>query len=317
MNAVYTPVGRKGGTLHRVRSSKIPPHAPQGNKRADCGQVLWSSSTTLVSRDGNTSYESVCSRCFPETKSKSKLRFTDANDYASTTSYNCTNEDPKEWFKYVSDLKLERVAGICSGGEVGLLSLLPRTRKELILFDHSYLSLRSAMLKFLVLQRGVEHAYPILTGNRRFDRGDYEPALPDVYRKRSIFACGIDGGYSYHDGHQVLGNIARHWSKFSYEHVADVCANLHKVHFVHGDVFDLTPLGPFDLVYFSNAFEHSPRQGGRPDGSRFFDILKPRGYVLATQSSGVPQEWEVVKKGVMSYSGWYHTLYRLPKKPKK
>lgn len=83
---------------------------------------------------------------------KLELDFEQVEDYDGRMHYTCPNEDAVTWRQLVGRKKLTRAAGVCSGGEIGLFSILPRVSEELILVDHSKVPLACAILKSLLIQ---------------------------------------------------------------------------------------------------------------------------------------------------------------------
>lgn len=245
-----------------------------------------------------------------------ELPFVDAHTFPGNQDfYPVPNENLERWETLLQGLRLYKVAGICSGGEVGFFNLLPRVQRELVLVDHSYKALYFAMVKYLALQKyGPEETYKRLTaGYARYPettpRGafkalaaEFDPILTPELR-----ACWQRGSYSDpRDGPDVFEGrapaIGEFWLRQKKEPLIKTCAKLHKVRFVHGDLTDLAKYGKFGLVYLSNALESNHRNRDRRSSipAQVARCLKPEGYVLASHSVSAgprvtyPSNWEVL-----------------------
>lgn len=251
------------------------------------------------------------------------MEFIDANEYAAPGHYNCPNEDTRAWREAIKNLVLYRAAGICSGGEIGLFSILPTVRRKLVLVDHSYLSLHVAITKYLILaSKGPKETFRLFTTGEHQEVRDaclaVESDLPESVRKcigQSAKRAGYNGQLSNYgvrnygdwrkfrqgarydaygryvrdDAKRVpaFDEIQTHWKKFvTLDLVQRAYDKLHLVKFIHGDLRDLAEDGPYGLIYLSNALEHSNRDGQRP---KLLDHVKPC----------------LRKGGVLVVAGWY------------
>ena len=256
------------------------------------------------------------------------MEFVDAHEYAAPGYYCCPNENTRAWREGIKGMTLYRAAGICSGGEVGLFSILPTVRRKLVLVDHSYLSLHVAITKYLILaDKGPKETY------RLFTKGDHtevhdaclsvESDLPDSVRncidKPTSRKLGRSTYYApkYGDwrnlrarGEQVFNSktlqyertskttsyafaeIQNHWNRnISLRLVQEAYKKLSLVKFIHGDLTDLAEDGPYGLIYLSNALEHSNRDGKHP----LLDTIKPL----------------VRENGVLVVAGSYYSAHKL------
>lgn len=269
--------------------------------------------------------------------------FKDLNEYDGKTFYGATNESLKAWDKVLDGVNVKRAAGICSGGEVVFFRILPRVEERLTLVDHCYASLYYAIGKYgTICNNAAKKAHEMLTerqatGSSELLGKEFEKAnkgLPmlenDNIKKRVR-------GYAYSptstpriSNHMFLRDVSE-------KDVSAFKRARNKVEFLHGDIRDLIDLGPFDLLYLSNALDYLGRGGVTGDGFGIEKIVSPGGYVAYTcQRSAYPSssyysnsptksgrgddmkpgcvaKWDVVAEqyDVGSLS-WNHVLCRTP-----
>lgn len=213
------------------------------------------------------------------------MKFEDLHDHVGSETYLVSNEEVHVLRDMVKKLRVERAAGICSAGEVGLLALLPLTRRELVLVDHNYGSLSVAMRKYLLLrERGARDTIRLLTGKSTGNElhatlHGYESLLPERVARSLSHAAFTRSSY---DGSALLvGDVFTAWKALPARLTAKAARKLDRVTFLHGDLTDLQARSPFDLLYVSNALEHSSRLRRRltVDGD-LQGILKPGGYLI-------------------------------------
>lgn len=265
------------------------------------------------------------------------MNFVDVHEHDARTWYVVPNEHLGMWTSLVEDLHLERAAGICSSGEVGFFSLLPRVKKELVLIDHSYRSLAIAMMKYIVMrERGVNKAYDLFTcgdyGRVTTELSSFVGNLPErvaqgfqqLIEKREMGAMASSD-------FRATDKLALEWRALPATQARSARRRLDRVTFLHGDLTtDLAKEGPFDLVYLSNALSHTSYgrdrhnyEGIKPE--KMEAAVKPGGYVLTTCGTGkldsdydrtpMPEHWEPVK--IMEAPkdgnkiGWIYGLYRV------
>lgn len=203
----------------------------------------------------------------------SSLHFEDLHEFKGNgDSYAITNEGLAEWAELFEGLEVSRAAGICSSGEVGLLTILPHVKDELVLIDHSYDSLRWAMLKYLLLQEvGADETHRLLRGvdvRSCFTR--FEDRLPEKIAKSPR-------------GYAKSSDISYYWPRVGIDLVRNAVPKLDCVKFLHGDLSDLPGRGQFDLIYVSNAHTHSDRNGRRFSVSSLISALNPGGYIAIAE----------------------------------
>lgn len=215
---------------------------------------------------------------------------------AKAELYVVPNESVEIWRELVADLpEVDRIAGICSGGEIGFFVLLAKTKEELILVDHLGLAVNLAAVKLTLL------------------------------REHGAKACGMfnESAFDNQLTPARLSKLRTFWNKTG----AIDCTReqLDKIQLVHGDLGDLCDEGPFDMLYISNAFQHVGKrrkmQEKRPgyyvaasdaDRKEFIAevdaLVKPGGHVLVTTSTfkpvyehdqkEFPQSWTLVAEKI-------------------
>lgn len=242
------------------------------------------------------------------------MRFKDLHPHSSSIHYSVTNEEPMIWRDFVRGKYIGRAAGICSAGEVGFFSILPSVRSELVLIDHSYRSLATAMLKYLLLrERGWQDTIRLLTAAEAVEElkvtiAELKVQLPEKITEtvetmtREYTSCILDG-YSgrLHPG------IKRVWEELPRNLIKQASRKLDLVTFAHGDLEDLADLGPFDMLYISNAFGHRGRNG-HPGADKVAHAVKKNGLVIGCNGYGLP--WENVRTEPGRKSSWQYSLYR-------
>lgn len=273
------------------------------------------------------------------------LQFEDAHTFPGNQDfYAVPNEAPERWDQLLQGLRFHNVGGICSGGEVGLFSLLPLAQRKLVLVDHSYKSMYFALVKYLTLAKyGPEEAYKRLTDYPSYVSwevseqkkaaftalaAEFDGVIPAAFHE--AWNRGRDY-YSHRQQHPAAAyfasradGVASFWSRQSPGKVIKTCAKLGKIQFVHGDLTDLAKFGRFGLLYLSNALESNHRNRDRtmsiPD--KVAACLKPDGYVCTTHSASryervkYPENWELVNKASATdrfagETGWTYNLFQV------
>lgn len=251
-----------------------------------------------------------------------------ADDY-----YAVPNEDISLWRDYLKGKRIERAAGICSSGEIGLFAMLPTVRKELVLVDHSYRSLSIAMLKWLLLrERGPEATYELLLTKQPKEvkavLGEVRAGLPDAVRRvyDSMYEEERNSYYTqYEPFSSYSSSMKLYWSRLPMRLIRHSGTKLGKVRFLHGDMKDLAAQGlKFDALYLSNALEHYYSQTSARTACTTLDtILNPGAYIMAAVQNRdgyrcrpvfKEMKWEVVedKQSKRSSINWRQLLLRKP-----
>jgi len=231
------------------------------------------------------------------------IKFEDVFPGHNGGGYTVTNEQPLVFGEMLKDVSISRCAGICSGGEVGLMSLLPLTKRELVLVDHAYSAIAAAMMKVLLLHRfGLTRGLEMFRGSP-ISPSEFETLkqlqydLPEVVR-----AGAYNGGQIWYDyaspGYYrrsalsqgvtaiIMPAMQEPWKKVTAEQLEKAWNKLDKITFIHGDMTDLIKKRkPFDAFYMSNAYEHDDRFRKSKDPNRILEIVKPGGNIVGTRSS--------------------------------
>lgn len=257
----------------------------------------------------------------------SGLAFEDAHDYDAPGHYTVPNEGIMLWREVLKHTPVYRAAAICSSGEVGLFSILPLVRRELLLVDHSLRSLHVAMVKYLLLrERGAKDVRRLFTSGIQQDLRDavtgIQPLLPP--KVGEVFASERNPFFYDPYGNRIQ-ELKKEWDKVPETLIKKAVPKLARVKFLHGDLTDLAPQGPFDLVYLSNALEHTSRTRARPAIDQIAQALKPGGYVLAAVGAGDyhgscsrlrKAGFELLETKKATYMdasiSWAQSLYRAP-----
>jgi hypothetical protein len=217
--------------------------------------------------------------------------FKDANTYKGSSGgpYVATNECIDTFNSLLGDRQFDRVAGICSGGEVGLFALLPRVKRQLTLIDHNYGSMYFALLKVMLIKEvGGRRTHELLTPPAYTKAPDELIALiKDLSQKLPKAIRDYPEPEDYYNK-KFLSNEKLHvtiraeWSKRTPEEVEAIENKLDLIEFVHGDLSDLGTRKPFDLLYLSNALEYNGRTGRLKADKLIESCVKPGGFVLST-----------------------------------
>lgn len=247
--------------------------------------------------------------------------FIDAHKAFNASGYDLTNEEISVHNMLLDGAGLRRFmkgAAIASGGEIPLAVLLHRC-DQLICVDHSYRSCAMTMLKASLIDTMGPRAFLalIMEGEALPLSGAIKSVwetLPIEVRKTgaspapTMMAPAIDD-YS-------LRSWRREWHEANQLDVEEAAKKLHRVTIIHGDLEDLKEHGPFDVLYASNAMEHSGRGGKVPKMSLFGELLKDGGYLLATggsspfRSASVDPSWTHLKQIHGFRTSWDHHLIR-------
>lgn len=253
--------------------------------------------------------------------------------------YAAPNEDVVIWRHFLKGKRIERAAGICSSGEVGLFAMLPTVRRELVLVDHSRRSLSIAMLKYLLIRElGAKQAHALLTCNKFSEvakaLGEVKAGLPDPIRQTyERMESGYDyssnpfKGSHYHRTAEGVPNasIKTHWNQIPMRLIERSGTKLGKVSFIHGDMKALAERKhKFDALYLSNALEHY--YGAtvvRKAITKLSEVLNPGAWVLIAiarrddykiRERLTEAKWEVVEDVAATKASihWQQVLCRVP-----
>lgn len=209
-------------------------------------------------------------------------RFEDRFPSYQTCGYRHTNEAPEAFEALLAGRQFEKGAGISSSGEVPLLILLPHC-SSVIAIDHSYESLACAMMKAHMLDLlGADGLKRVLgTADRRIFQAAANAAHASLPSPMNLVMKMDVTDFDH---------MSREWGSVPIEQVAKAHSRLDKLTFVHGDLSDLSPDAPFDLLYTSNAVADT--HVGRSKKVPSWDLIGPLvredgGLIMATNYSPI------------------------------
>lgn len=249
--------------------------------------------------------------------------YREANPYNSGTAYNFTNEEPELFARMLGNRTFKKAASICSGGEVAFGVILPRS-EEVFAVDHAAGSIAVAMLKAALLQIvGIRELRKLLATGTYADlqphiKEAFDTLPVDLQKFVKLNKPGPNDPLYYsapvfqHD----FTNFRREWTYLPAKALFEAVEKLDKVTCVHGDIRDLKDNGPFDLLYTSNASEHTGRAGmGQTSLASFAELLEPGGILMCALGSGshgttTPiHKLKLVEKIVGYRTSWVHMLF--------
>lgn len=258
------------------------------------------------------------------------IQYEDVHEYEGFHYYIVPNESLTSWKKLLedADISVDRAAGICSAGEVGLFNLLPHVKRELVLIDHSTRSIAVAAVKHLILQKvGPDKAKELFESGdaakirKAFDgvKDKLPPKLQESYEK--VFGTKKDLDHLGYAANSHARSLKSMWADAP---LKKTCNTLGKVKFLHGDLTDLVERGPFGLLYLSNALDstHRSRSGQAALAATVEKAVKPGGYVLDavsafTKTARSGAKWDLIAEHSpytnIQFSQWVYRLYQTPK----
>lgn len=220
------------------------------------------------------------------------MRFT----FRDETSFSCSTffAHPNECIALVRDLAskvgpLDRVLSICSGGEMPLIAFLPQAN-EVVAVDHTYRSLKLAMLKALIVEHysDVRRVYNLDLAKFNEVLNTLNQELPEKMQRVQLF---WDPRTPNTLNAREYGTIARTWLKVSPGIQDRIREGLDKLTFIHGDIRKVGD--GFNLIYASNCFKHTDLRGSYPTSPQFVPLLKVGGGLIATRKSHYNIPWPV------------------------
>lgn len=214
---------------------------------------------------------------FPFTKGKQP--FTSMN-----VTYYTTNECIATHRLMLEGKSFDNPASICSGGEVPLFVLAPRS-KQVLCVDHYIGQLAVAAFKAAVLLvDGPTKAKSFFTGPGLTGKAP-DDAVATFDRVKHLLPAEL---VAWFNGQHYAEfpwtrvwqwyTIQQCWTRYTDDMVAEAASHAHKLRFYHGD---MTEIGKdHDFFYLSNALEYSHAQGMPPD--QIAACLKPGSLALCT-----------------------------------
>lgn len=221
------------------------------------------------------------------------MKFLDVHPAFNAGGYFTTNEAPELFARLLGERQFTRGGGICSGGEVALFVLLPRCN-EVVLVDHAYHSLTVAFAKFLLLdllapqeflRLLLEESFTVASRQVQQLLKDNEFRIPATLRSHlSISSDPNDGTFSQHG----IASLRYEYKNYpdALEALTAARGKLANVTLLHGDLQDLRAYAPLDVLYLSNAMEHSNRDRRSPQLNEFKDVIPAGGILLGTGGGG-------------------------------
>jgi SAM-dependent methyltransferase len=234
--------------------------------------------------------------------------------------FGVTNEEPDILRSLLTGHKVGKVGGIASAGEVLFSVLLPKASKEIILVDHSYRSLFSTYAKAVMFEKlGIEATLAVFSKNYNIpaEQAEFYKAVAEISKDvpkaivngmtKTNTAMRLETG-----GGLFLNELRREWRFIAPSTIERGIKKLDKVRLIHGDLRDLEEYGKFDLIYASNAMEHSGRHG-TPMPAQFERLLRPGGLLLSTHNThtlATMPGFELLRREWGYRTAWDHRLYR-------
>lgn len=240
--------------------------------------------------------------------------FEDRHAAYTATGYSVTNEEPVLFNTLLKNRTFKKVAAISSAGEVPLIVLIPRTREQLVLVDHSYKSLATTYLKIVLLRTlGARELRRLLTsGQPTMIREKIEAAAAEV---PTPLQPSLDR-YNLNDG-ELNYNLRREWYFTPLDKLREAARRLEQItiSMVHGDLLDIADSAPFDLLYISNALDgaHRRRNGTSLTPPLIDPLVGPRGIVLSTGGRSIPPGFKEIGKVLGYRTSWEHRAWRRAK----
>lgn len=163
-----------------------------------------------------------------------------------STCYACSNEHIPTWKELLGNVRVDRAAGICSGGEVSFFVVLPHVKKELVLVDHALGSMYFAIGKYkLIDKHGPEKAMELA-----------KQQVPHSVLANEFAEANKDLPTCKKALSKPTPHLARAWTDLGVEDLAEFNKNKDKLSFIHADISVLNDRGQFELLYLSNALDY-------------------------------------------------------------
>ena len=204
-----------------------------------------------------------------------RVQYEERREFNASSGYMFTNESVELSAKLARDAGAKSYAGICSGGDLLFGAFAPNADK-CVMIDHSLSSLKHAMTKAILienmtgteLKRLLEDArgcYGRTWASKHYGYHDPCPLQDAVNEALKDLPEQLARQGSYHGEPNVLyaakwGDV---WRTVTGSMIDAVKERLDTIKLIHGDLRDLE--GEFDLLYLSNALEHTGFDGKAPD----------------------------------------------------
>ena len=214
------------------------------------------------------------------------MRFEDRHPAFNASGYACTNEEPEIFAHLLGRKRFEKSGGIASGGEILFSTILPRTKGEVVMVDHSYKALVVCWIKASLLSslgpRGLKTLF-LFGGHEKFMEKVMEivPSLPPELSVK-FAPCMKGNTYSGTFTPNEFPALRKEWFYISEVALRASLKRLDRLTFIHGDLSDLPT--NLDLLYVSNATGHTNRDNKYPTYDGVSEHLKVGGTLLSTGS---------------------------------
>ena len=251
-----------------------------------------------------------------------------AVNFINGDGYTCTNEDPECFERLLGERTFKRILAIGSGGEISFVNLLPRCEGELIAVDHMLQPCYAFWLKAELLRRlGVERFLEalqakndtLLRETHKEIWRDFPEPLREFREKHVARLSQVPEDFPYYMS--IVTYIEKWWLRYfpanAREKLHTAIERLDRLTLVHGDLLDCAEMGPFDLIYLSNAQSHRNRAGYGFPTHKILDMLTPGGLVLTTSTvlpdKDRPSRSRLVgsKLGGRNEIGWEHQMWEV------
>lgn len=212
--------------------------------------------------------------------------------------------------------RFDNVGTIASGGEIPLFVMLPRAA-SVVAVDHSYRSLYVTFMKALLFQSMSLPKLRRLTENANAYTpfaeacAKLEHMLPEVLRTKHTMVGTTKNSYNAPITYADYPAIRREIYHTPSAAVWLGLRNLENLTLIHGDLTDLSGYGaPFDLLYVSNATDHTNRTKLYPKLADWSNLIRDGGFLLSTTQEGVDHKDFTKVHSVQGYrTTWIHCLY--------
>lgn len=231
-----------------------------------------------------------------------------------------TNEEPELIRELLGSLgrKFKLGGGICSGGEVAFMSLMPFC-EQTVLVDHGLNACASAYYKATLLsEMGAKRFRDMIVRGNAFELVMKGSKLLARLQKDKSFPK-FAGIQAFPKGpadstaclsFNTLTAMQREYFYTPPSVLRQTRAKLDTLTIAHGDLLDLQEFGKFDLMYLSNAFGHTGRNGQPTLAKSVTPLMADGGIALSTQvlTGVLPKGWTELTRFAPLRTSWNYVL---------
>ena len=227
--------------------------------------------------------------------------------YDGRDTYVCTNEEAAAYRYLLGTRKFTQTGAIASTGDIIFSTLLPISER-IYAVDHNTAAIAVAMIKAILLDKMGVRAFKGLILEKEyaaFDKAYREalPELPEPLKEKPILVSS-----------HAFGELRREWINYPDSVLNRARRKLDAVTFIHGDLRDLTQFGPMDLLYASNACEHTNRDRTGLTLEHLAPLVREDGLLLQASSTGYkrhdePQFWQHSQRFLATRLNWHYDLF--------